>query len=720
MLRLALICLPFVGALAWSWRVYDLVHQIPGYGDVLESLWAIEWYRHTLFDLRSLPLFNPAVFFPNGWHNATWANGMLIYWVGAAIAQITGSAALAFNLLDLAPFVVSYAGSIVLLRRHGGLLAAVIGSLLFTFWEFHWLQIAGHPQVSWCIGLLPWLVINLEDIHQAQSVKHLGWLRAGLVWGLMIHATLYGIFWGGMVFALFVVRWLRQPRRYPAVALVVGVAGLIAAPLLILYVQGIRADQTVNLGILHARNWSASLNSLVAPNIVSPFEWVQSIATFIYSGRKDESSLANFGILMWLIVGIGCITVWRTRREAWPYVALIAISLALSMGPILTWNGDPVQIKSLQAIHTLNAGLWRMGHWARPDQFVSLNPPVPFADGLPLPGYLFYAWVPFSESARTLSRYMLVGMLGCTVLLTLCLSRLKPWAQLLIGCLCLIEVAPYPFVSFPLPTQPHAAYRWISTQADAPANAVLEIWETKFIPIGGEAVFASTFHKHPTLNGLGSFPPQHMAELQTLIRSQPNIFASPAFAAALSHYGARYVVLHQTQKDSIAWSEMQQNPLLRTENCFAPNPGDSAWPQTLCVAQINTPALQARNLILQSGWGALEAWGVWAYTLQSQAQFMAARQQDRQLEVSAFPVCIKNKPQKIAIKINDTLVSSYAWQACEVWNASIRVPANLLRVGINQITFSSTVAASPHDADPTNNDKRALTVGFTTLRIVAP
>ena len=712
LLQIALIGLPFLGLLAWSWRFYDLLHTVPGYGDVLESLWAIEWYRHSLFDLHTLPLFNANVYYPGGWHSATWANGVLIYWVGATLTQLTGSAPLVFNALSLAPFVVSYAGCLALLRRFGNLVPAIIGALLFTFWQFHWLRVQGHVHVAWCIGLLPWFAVNLEQRH---------WLRAGLVWGLMIHATLYGIFWGGLIYVIFVIfsaRQMTQLKHIVEVAQVLGVAGLIAAPLVILYVQGIRADQTLNLGMTHAQQWASSLNSLVAPNVFSPFAWVRTLARLIYSGRIDESSVANLGLSTWILTSIGAALALRMRRHG-RYLALAFVCVLLSLGPILEWNGNPAQINWLTQI---NAGLWQVAHGVRPGQFESPTPEVPFAKGVPLPGYIFYALVPFSESARVLSRYMLVGMLGCVVLLSAGLNRLKGWAQIGMGCLMLLETSPVPISGVPVPVYAHPAYRWISAQPDAPANAVFEIWDNRFIPIGGEAIYAATFHHRPALNGLGSFLPRHIDALQKYVVSQQDIFASPAFAAALSHYGTRFVVLHlrQKEKDTMLWSQMQRNPLLRTQPCFAPDPADRVWPLTLCVAEIKSEALQTRNLMLANGWGAPEDWGVWATTLESQAQFMAARQQTRQLEVSAFPVCIKNRLQKIVIKVNDSAVASYSWQACEVWNTTIQVPAEILRVGLNQITFSNAVAASPHDADPANNDRRVLAVGFTTLRIVIP
>jgi hypothetical protein len=732
LLRTALVWLPFIALLAWSWRIYDLANFLPGYGDVLESLWAIDWYRGMMFDQQALPLFNPAVFYPNGWHSATWANGMLIYFVGALLAQITGNAALAFNLILLTSNVVSYLGAWALLRRHSTPMAAVIGALLFTFWEFHWLRSGGHPQVAWCIALLPWFVLNLEEMTEEIPEANHAWpaIRAGLMWGLMIHATLYGIFWGGIVFALFVMvwgrRWFSQRSKLLRLALVVGVAGLLAAPLVMAYWQGIRADQTVNLGLLGNRHWSASLNTLFLPNSVSPFFWLRDLTHLVYNKRVDETSLANMGLSTWLLAGAGAWALWRTHRNrpaVWFYGSVLVVCTLLSLGPLLVWDGVAVQTSWFRP---LNAALWQLGRWARPADFATPSPEPAWADAIPLPAYVFYVLVPFSESARVLSRYTLVGMLGCAALIALCLSRMRWYAQLLVAGLLLIECLPWPFWGVPVPTQTHSAYRWIREQPEDPAqgNAVFEILDNKQIPIGGEIIYALAQHRRPTLNGLGSFPPKHLAELQTLIRSRDDIFASPALPTALAQYGARYVVLHLTalNPNQKAWEDLQRNPLLRTGACYGPEPLTIVWRDTLCVAEIKieTDALQKRNLIFEGGWAAPEDWGIWATGPNSQAQFLSPRQQDQQLHISAFPVCIKDQPQHIVININDAPLSSYTWRTCEVWNADIRIPSHAVRVGLNRITFSSTVAASPHATDPANNDKRELAVGFTVLRVAVP
>ena len=60
--------------LLWSWRFIDLAHALPTYDDVLEVVWITSWYDAALRGPHGAQLF-PLIFFPAGWHVATYAGG---------------------------------------------------------------------------------------------------------------------------------------------------------------------------------------------------------------------------------------------------------------------------------------------------------------------------------------------------------------------------------------------------------------------------------------------------------------------------------------------------------------------------------------------------------------------------------------------------------------------------------------------------------------------
>ena len=63
--------------LFWSWRVSDLAHALPTYDDVLEVVWITSWYDAALCGLHGAQLY-PLIFYPAGWHVATYAGGPAI------------------------------------------------------------------------------------------------------------------------------------------------------------------------------------------------------------------------------------------------------------------------------------------------------------------------------------------------------------------------------------------------------------------------------------------------------------------------------------------------------------------------------------------------------------------------------------------------------------------------------------------------------------------
>src|SRR4051812_35797435 len=90
----------FLALMTWAWRVGDLFHNVPTYGDSLEVLWGLDWYARSLAHGHN-PLFYPGVFAPQGWQVASLAHGPLFF-VALLPLYALGGAAFAFNITGLA------------------------------------------------------------------------------------------------------------------------------------------------------------------------------------------------------------------------------------------------------------------------------------------------------------------------------------------------------------------------------------------------------------------------------------------------------------------------------------------------------------------------------------------------------------------------------------------------------------------------------------------
>jgi hypothetical protein len=202
----------FVAMLAWGWRTTDFAGTVPSYGDVLEGLWAIDWYDPAL-RTGSGASVNPLAFHPEGWQVATYAWGPLNLAFLMPLARL-GGAALAYNVITLLTFAIAFAGAKRLARSLLGTLGAAVAALLYTFWGFRWYSIIGQLNVSVASAVLPWMLWTF-DRGLTQKTRSTGWfVLAGVLWALTVNSSLYFVWIGGVaLLAWGLGRWKLAATR---------------------------------------------------------------------------------------------------------------------------------------------------------------------------------------------------------------------------------------------------------------------------------------------------------------------------------------------------------------------------------------------------------------------------------------------------------------------------------------------------------------------------
>jgi hypothetical protein len=712
--------LAFLVMLAFGWRIHVL-DEVPGHGDVLEVIWGMEWYYQQLFVHHASPLFDPLVFHPNGWHTATLAHTPLFFLIGALIIGVSSSAGFAYNLMALSGLVVAYVGSLRFLRLYTTGPAVIGAALAFTFLGFRWQRISsGHLHIFLATALLPWFFWSLVQLRRLPAGKGEPerWRQifvAGLLWGMMIHFSLYSLFLGAIGFVLW-GRELLNLARLRQMCMIVAVALFVASPLLWLYWTGSQADRTVDYGISHVLRWSASANALFNLNLEHPVEPLRSLARFVYTGPRDESGQIGLGWITTVLAVIGAILVWRRRREHRDLFWLSVVGLILSLGLLMRWDGHILQWDGFRAV---NQAIWSLGHWLQPSLF-DVPDPLPFFDrGLPLPALLLSALVPFWGAARVLARYAFVAALGMIGLAAIGLAAQRPLFRWLLLALWLVEFMPTPITGLPLPQQAHPAYQWVTHQSFSSGEGIIDLTADPPVVMAGEIVYATLFTQIPTASGVGSFAPEHTQFLQDYLYGQPERIGMSETALILGQYGIRFVLFHMQKPGALAlWEHAQHNPALVPVDCFAPSDEPSPWDYPICVAEVRPPHWEQINLHLHSGWSGTEPWGVWSENSSSTATWVATRSQIAEITIGAFPFCVEGRTQSIEIRVNDSLLESHRWVNCDPWQATIVVPAELVRVGLNEIAFYYGYALRPVDlSEQESPDTRALAVGFTMLQV---
>ncbi|MDW8064566.1 MAG: hypothetical protein RMK32_02905 [Anaerolineae bacterium] len=534
---------------------------------------------------------------------------------------------------------------------------------------------------------------------------------AGLVWGLIINFALYGIFIGAVLFLL----WGPQIfRRIPQAILIGFLAVGIGLPTILLYWWGTQQDHTHIFGIGHNVWWGASLNSFSIPSVFHPVLPVRALSRSLYTGPYNESGVMNFGLVASALAIVGTAIVLRNQPRDRVLVGLTLGGVILGMGLLVRWNGEVV---SHPIFRPLNAAIWKLGHLVKPEVFSTAVPPFPFDSGVPLPGFFFSAVVPFWESARTVSRFAVLGMLGVVVLAGIALARLPGIVRILLSILWVVEILPHPTGNVPVPFQPHPAYQWLAGQSVKPGEGIVDL-SYPALKIGGEILWATELHGKPTVSGAGSFWPEHVFSLWNLLASDPMSLSRPQIGLIFRQYGVRYLFLHMVgEKEKDLWAMTQSNPAFQPVGCFEPLPSPNPWPYPICVAEARAEDSPIQ-VILGQGWSGQEEWGIWAEGMLSTAKWISARKQDYVLRIGAFPLCVPVQRQQISITVNGEKIGSYQWEECELWETEIPIPKSVVRIGWNEIVFQYAYARSPAEVTQGQNpDSRILSVGFTVLEV---
>jgi hypothetical protein len=344
---------------------------------------------------------------------------------------------------------------------------------------------------------------------------------------------------------------------------------------------------------------------------------------------------------------------------------------------------------------------------------------------------LLSAVVPLIERARVFARYALIGGLGVFLLVALALGRLRrTWAQVLLAGLLICEVLPPPTKEVPYPPPPHPAFAWLAEQQITPAGVIdFGSWQQDllYVASGGNALWATEYHRQPTVAGTGSNEPAYVSFLSEWLQSNPNPLLNPDLVPLLRFYSVRYILYHVTGGYARSLlEEARQNPDLRNIRCFEPSapsagaaPVAGPWDHPICIMEV-TPGDLNFNLLFREGWSDAEEWGRWAETTEARAEWAAVAQAPQVLALKAFPFCAPDRKQTLKVEINGVELAGHEFQECEEWLANVDVPASLVRIGWNDVVLRSDYALRPAEvAGSDSADARSLSIGVGMLNVTS-
>lgn len=710
----------FVLYLAWFYRVPPWLwfSHLPKYGDVVEALWQIEFWRNAVVRGELNPV-SYAAMWPIGTHLFTIAhNGVALLLL--PVALLFGST-FAVNFGFVASHVLSFAGSTLLLKQFTrSPLLASIGSIIATFALGRTVSTYWYLNVSLATALGPWLLwLAHRTANSTGVVSRSLAIFSGLIWGASIVAQPYYAFIFGI--ALLVVANKRLGYLIgSAIA-----AALVAAPYLIMMRSGQNFMVTLppNLeNITFALNGipmqQASLYSVVGWSY-SPWQESVRLTHELRRHAPGETHVQRWGILVWLFTLLGAlVTIRRRMRPLLTITVLLLVALILSLGPF--WINAPLPGGILTA---LNQPLWEIGSIFKPHLFDEHSAQLLVNTALPLPSSLLYAVVPYYEMARVPGRFLILVGYAAVILSIVFLSKLPPVPKTLLGVVWLVELLPLPTSVLPAPPTPHPAHRWVAQNYNDPAHGVLS-------PAGPLWVYSAHLAKIKGTGTLGSFMPAYALYTapwiyfshHPYIRDEQTL-TNPDLVNILVRAQVKVVLL--TPKESEA---AQRNPYLRFIRCFSEEGGPFKYGTPLCAFEVTkSPAEVSINVQPTRGFSGFEIGLdkpdrlIWVdnHEAEAEAGWWLTDTSDHVLEMTFRAFCPRGQSQSAKVFVNEAPVAQLSWSG-DCWEqrtAMAVLPRDLLKSGWNVIRIKAASAARPAEHLEGSTDRRWLSVAVERLHL---
>jgi hypothetical protein len=491
LLGAALLSVALTVILTWP-QALHLSDRVAAHGDAYLSMWRVSWVAHALRDdVRHL--FDGNIFYPHArtlaYSDATLLEGLLAApWLWAHANPV-----LVYNMLLLGGIASSGVGMFVLVRHlTGSADAALVSSAIFTLTPYR-IEHFMHLELQWTM----WMPLALWSVHRTFDT---GSIRFGLLSGALLSlqalsCLYYGAFLGLTVTMLIVLLAASHPRSAKAALgplclgaiLPMVVAALYAQP----YLENAREIGT------RSPTEIASFSGQLASYLVAPQQnWAWGWTAFQFGGNE----LHLFpGTVPVALAAVALVRGMRSRsRVEWIYLALVAISVELSLG----FNGS--------VYRWLHGHLWAVHGFRAPARFA-----IVACCGLAVLAGFGFKYLNERISVAAIRRTLLVTVL------------------VVVG----LECGSAPMLLTDVPRQVPDIYRFLKG-VDRSVVIELPIDDWGLSPV---YMFWSTWHWRPLVNGYsGVMPPDYF---ETVARM--GAFPGEEAIERLHSLNVRYILVHE-------------------------------------------------------------------------------------------------------------------------------------------------------------------------------
>jgi hypothetical protein len=453
-------------------------------GDGRFSIWNVGWIDHAL-TTNPAHLLDANIFYPHTGTLAYSELNLVAGVLGLPAFIVTRNAIAAHNFAVFVGFVLAFVCMWAFVRRiTGSDGAGMVAATAFTFCPFVQSH-TPHIQLLMTFGI-PLSFLALDRLREMPSPRR-GVELGGAVTVMGLSCAYYGIY-GGAALAVAAIAFARAERRYwIALGVAVAVAAVLTLPVLVPYMRA-RAASGVSGAM--ARTDTRGYSATVSDYVTSP---ARAHAWLNQNGADSTfPGLIALGLAATAVVGARR-GERQTRRLVWGYGALAGLAIWASFGP--------------------DAGLYKL---------VSL--------------------IPGAALLRAPVRIGAIVTFAVAVLAGFGVRHLevsRRWlAPVLVAALA-IELAAVPW---PLrdPGRVPEAFTKLASLPPGPVVEYLFNYKSSDYHNQTHAMFNSTYHWHPLVNGYSDLIPPDFEALAVPI----NDFPDPASFELLRKLQVRYVVFH--------------------------------------------------------------------------------------------------------------------------------------------------------------------------------
>jgi hypothetical protein len=712
--------------------------------DEYTFLWNMWWFKYSIFDLQTNPLYSSFMFYPLGISLVLYTYHLHNALLSVPLQPFLSLATIN-NILLIGSLTLSGYGTFLLLeylltnrtdtspttQRYRGM-AAFLGGIVYAFTASRFVYLAlGHYNFAsnhW----IPFYVLYVIKAIREMRAKNAVWAGIFLTLTLSCEMT-YGIFLAvfTIVYLLFASRKkILNIQFAKRLGLLTITFLLIYSPMLYFIFREMLYGGYTLEGWGDALKLSTDLLGFFTPTKLHPLwggDWVRELRAVVEGTARFSDVNTVFVGYVTLLLAIFALFKHRQALKVWGIAALT--SAILSLGPLLQING--------QYLFDLDGLLAK----------AKVTFPMPFA---------LLHYLPIANANRaptrfsvimTLSLAVMVGYAACWIL------KRVPSKSLYACCVLLLATLSFEHLPIPLPLTdariPEICYQ---IGAEPGQFAILQLpmgWRNSFGTLGSERTQAQYYqaaHHKPIISGNISRNPPVKFEYFRRISPLQSITALELYkeidAATrerdrmlapdlLYLYDVRYLLILPPIPGRLPYADTMTRTVDYALEVLPLEPEPAYDRNGVLAYRVIQPPPQAdftidfgleeTEMYRGEGWSWNEEIGGvsanWA-TAQRARVFMPLRQGgDYKLTIAALPFSYQGAPpQKVKITMNGHPVSELSLTAN--WTPyKVDVPSTFIHYGLNELTLHFSHLASPQDMLPESSDQRILAVAVDYVKL---